>query len=162
TVPGACRSGTSTRTRSSPTSPTSRTSAPTLATRSPPHASSPDSPRDSRGGISTSRGPRPGAARRRARRGARCRSSRICSRDGRPDEPPWVAPNPAPAHYVYTFGYIPRARFPMPLALSPQDFRRLEPYLPRGLVRGEADNLLDGAAGQLARMVLTQEINPGQ
>jgi len=50
----------------------------------------------------------------------------------------------------------------MPLALSPQDFRRLEPYLPRGLVRGEADNLLDGAAGQLARMVLTQEINPGQ
>lgn len=50
----------------------------------------------------------------------------------------------------------------MPFALSPEDFRRLEPYLPRGLVRGAADNLLDGAAGQLARMVLTQEINPGQ
>ena len=50
----------------------------------------------------------------------------------------------------------------MPFALSPADFKRLEPYLPRGLVRGAADNLLDGAAGQLARMVLTQEINPGQ
>ena len=50
----------------------------------------------------------------------------------------------------------------MPFALSPNDFRRLEPYLPRGLVRGTAENLLDAAAGQLARMVLTQEIHPGQ
>ena len=48
------------------------------------------------------------------------------------------------------------------LALSPQDFRRLEPYLPRGMVPGAADSLLERAAGQLARMVLTQEIHPGQ
>lgn len=50
----------------------------------------------------------------------------------------------------------------MPFALSPNDFRRLEPYLPRGLVRGTAESLLDAAAGQLARRVLTQEIHPGQ
>lgn len=50
----------------------------------------------------------------------------------------------------------------MPLALSTEDFKRLERYLPRGLVGASGDNLLERAAGQLARMVLTQEINPGQ
>lgn len=50
----------------------------------------------------------------------------------------------------------------MLLTISPQDFRRLEPYLPRGLVPGADQHLLDRAAGQLARMVLTQELYPGQ
>lgn len=50
----------------------------------------------------------------------------------------------------------------MQLAIATRDFKQLEPYLPRGLVPGDDRNLLDRAAGQLARMVLTQEINPGQ
>ena len=50
----------------------------------------------------------------------------------------------------------------MPLALSTEDFKRLQRYLPRGLVGADGDNLLERAAGHLARMVLTQEINPGQ
>lgn len=50
----------------------------------------------------------------------------------------------------------------MLLTISTRDFKRLEPYLPRGLVPGAGTNLLERAAGQLARMVLTQEVNPGQ
>lgn len=50
----------------------------------------------------------------------------------------------------------------MLLTIATHDFKRLEPYLPRGLVPAGALNLLDRAAGQLARMVLTQELNPGQ
>ena len=50
----------------------------------------------------------------------------------------------------------------MLLSISPEDFRRLEPYLPRGLVPSPAPSLLEKAAGQLARRVLTQELHPGQ
>jgi DNA-binding GntR family transcriptional regulator len=50
----------------------------------------------------------------------------------------------------------------MLLTISPSDFRRLEPYLPRGLVAGRKDNPLERAAGQLTRMVLTQQLHPGQ
>ena len=49
----------------------------------------------------------------------------------------------------------------MLLTISPGDFRRLEPDLPRGLA-GEAENPLDRAAGLLMRMVLTQQLHPGQ
>ncbi len=64
-------------------------------------------------------------------------------------------------YYVYTFIYILESHL-LVLTIPPSDFKRLEPYLPRGLVPGSADNLLDRAAGQLARMVLTQEVNPGR
>lgn len=50
----------------------------------------------------------------------------------------------------------------MLLSISTQDFRRLEPYLPRGLIMGAGGSLPDLAAGQIARMVLTQRLNPGQ
>lgn len=49
----------------------------------------------------------------------------------------------------------------MLLTISTSEFRRLEPYLPRGLA-GEAENPLDRAAGLLMRMVLTQQLHPGQ
>jgi DNA-binding GntR family transcriptional regulator len=48
------------------------------------------------------------------------------------------------------------------LSIAPQDFRRLEPFLPKGLVSQESPNPLDRAAGVLARMVLTQQLHPGQ
>ena len=48
------------------------------------------------------------------------------------------------------------------LTIPPEDFRRLEPYLPRGLVPSTASSPLERAAGQLTRMVLTQELHPGQ
>ena len=50
----------------------------------------------------------------------------------------------------------------MLLTISPNDFKRLERYLPRGLVAQQPANPLDRAAGQLARMVLTQQLHPGQ
>jgi DNA-binding GntR family transcriptional regulator len=50
----------------------------------------------------------------------------------------------------------------MLLTISPDDFKRLERYLPRGLVAQQPSNPLDRAAGQLARMVLTQQLHPGQ
>jgi DNA-binding GntR family transcriptional regulator len=48
------------------------------------------------------------------------------------------------------------------LSIAPQDFRRLEPYLPKGLVSQDTANPLDRAAGVLARLVLTQQLHPGQ
>jgi DNA-binding GntR family transcriptional regulator len=50
----------------------------------------------------------------------------------------------------------------MLLSISPEEFKRLEPYLPRGLVASSSAGLLERAAGQLARRVLTQELHPGQ
>ena len=50
----------------------------------------------------------------------------------------------------------------MLLSITPQDFRRLEPFLPKGLVSQESANPLDRAAGLLARLVLTQQLHPGQ
>jgi len=50
----------------------------------------------------------------------------------------------------------------MLLTISPSDFRRLESYLPKGLVASETANPLDRAAGQLTRMVLAQHLHPGQ
>jgi DNA-binding GntR family transcriptional regulator len=49
----------------------------------------------------------------------------------------------------------------MLLSISPEDFKRLDPYLPKGLV-DRSGNPLERAAGQLARMILTQRIHPGQ
>jgi DNA-binding GntR family transcriptional regulator len=48
------------------------------------------------------------------------------------------------------------------LTISPTEFRRLEPYLPRGLVADAGQNPLERAAGFLMRMVLTQQLHPGQ
>lgn len=50
----------------------------------------------------------------------------------------------------------------MLLSISPADFRRLEPYLPRGLRSPDSPNPLERAAGHVARLVLTQELHPGQ
>jgi DNA-binding GntR family transcriptional regulator len=50
----------------------------------------------------------------------------------------------------------------MLLTISPSEFRRLEPYLPRGLVADPSGNPLDRAVGLLMRMVLTQQLHPGQ
>lgn len=63
---------------------------------------------------------------------------------------------PATALKVYTFIYI------MLMSISPADFARLEPYLPKGLVESGAAMPHERAAGQLARMVLTQHLHPGQ
>lgn len=63
---------------------------------------------------------------------------------------------------VYTIGYILGKPATVPFTIAPRDFRMLEPYLPRGLVPSPAPSLLDQAAGQLARRVLTQELHPGQ
>lgn len=48
----------------------------------------------------------------------------------------------------------------MTFTIPPDDFRRLEPYLPRGLV--PAEGALEKAMGLLARMVLAQQLHPGQ
>jgi DNA-binding GntR family transcriptional regulator len=50
----------------------------------------------------------------------------------------------------------------MLLTISPEDFKRVERYLPRGLIAQRPSNPLDRAAGQLTRMVLTQQLHPGQ
>ena len=48
------------------------------------------------------------------------------------------------------------------LAVAPADFRRLEPYLPKGLASPASDNPIDRAAGYLAQLVLGQRLTPGQ
>ena len=47
------------------------------------------------------------------------------------------------------------------LAVAPEDFRRLEPYLPRGLAAGPSALPTDRAAGYLAQLVLSQKLVPG-
>ena len=49
----------------------------------------------------------------------------------------------------------------MLFSISPQDFRRLERFLPKGLAGDAEDGPLERAAGQLARLVLTQQLMPG-
>ena len=50
----------------------------------------------------------------------------------------------------------------MQLALSPEDFRRLEPFLPRGMAAGSDAMPVERAAGYLARLVLSNRVVPGQ
>jgi DNA-binding GntR family transcriptional regulator len=50
----------------------------------------------------------------------------------------------------------------MLLSIAPADFRRLVRYLPRGLKAPDSPNPLERAAGHVARLVLTQELHPGQ
>ncbi|HUI98834.1 MAG TPA: GntR family transcriptional regulator [Usitatibacter sp.] len=50
----------------------------------------------------------------------------------------------------------------MQLAVLPEDFRRLEPFLPRGMAGGDAAAPVDRAAGYLARLVLSNRVVPGQ
>jgi len=50
----------------------------------------------------------------------------------------------------------------MQLALSPDDFRRLEPFLPRGMAATSDAAPVDRAAGYLARLVLSNRVVPGQ
>lgn len=48
------------------------------------------------------------------------------------------------------------------LSIPEESFRRLVPYLPKGLAAPGEDDLLGRARGELARMILTQRLNPGQ
>ena len=48
------------------------------------------------------------------------------------------------------------------LAVSPADFRRLEPYLPRGLAQPDTENSVDRAMGYLAQLVLSHRLIPGE
>ena len=48
------------------------------------------------------------------------------------------------------------------LAVSPDDFRRLERYLPRGLAQPGSENPVDRAMGYLAQLVLSQRLIPGE
>jgi DNA-binding GntR family transcriptional regulator len=50
----------------------------------------------------------------------------------------------------------------MLLTIPPEDFRRLERFLPRGFADRESSNPLSRAAGRLAALVLTQQLHPGQ
>ena len=50
----------------------------------------------------------------------------------------------------------------MLLSIAPADFKRLERYLPKGLAVADSANPLERAVGQLARLVLTQQLHPGQ
>ncbi|HZZ92222.1 MAG TPA: GntR family transcriptional regulator [Usitatibacter sp.] len=50
----------------------------------------------------------------------------------------------------------------MPLALPPEDFRRLDRFLPRGLAGAPEAGTLERAAGYLARLVLGHRVMPGQ
>lgn len=50
----------------------------------------------------------------------------------------------------------------MLLSIPRESFRRVEPYLPKGLARREGDDLLALARGELARLILMQRISPGQ
>ena len=50
----------------------------------------------------------------------------------------------------------------MQLAVSPEDFKRLEPYLPNGMAAGESGTPVERAAGYLARLVLSHRLTPGQ
>jgi DNA-binding GntR family transcriptional regulator len=58
---------------------------------------------------------------------------------------------------LYTFLYLFRV-----LAIAPEDFRRLERYLPRGLADPASDNSVDRAIGYLAQLVLSQRLIPGE
>lgn len=48
------------------------------------------------------------------------------------------------------------------LAIAPEDFRRLERHLPRGLNDPASENPVDRAAGYLAQLVLSQRLIPGE
>lgn len=50
----------------------------------------------------------------------------------------------------------------MLLSISDESFKRLVPYLPKGLFAPAGDDLLSRARGELARMILTQRLSPGQ
>jgi len=50
----------------------------------------------------------------------------------------------------------------MLLTIPPEDFRRLERFLPRGFTDRDSSNPLSRAAGRLAALVLTQQLHPGQ
>ena len=50
----------------------------------------------------------------------------------------------------------------MLLSISPEAFKRLERYLPRGLVHRDDAGSIDHAIGQLARLILMQRLHPGQ
>jgi DNA-binding GntR family transcriptional regulator len=50
----------------------------------------------------------------------------------------------------------------MMLTIPPEDFKRLERFLPRGLAHRDSANPLDRAAGRLAVLVLTQQLHPGE
>ncbi|HEX4331084.1 MAG TPA: GntR family transcriptional regulator [Usitatibacter sp.] len=50
----------------------------------------------------------------------------------------------------------------MQLAISPDDFHRLEPYLPTGMAGGPSSTPVERAAGFLARLVLSHRVTPGQ
>ena len=50
----------------------------------------------------------------------------------------------------------------MMLSIPPEDFKRLERFLPRGFADRDSANPLDRAAGRLAALVLTQQLHPGQ
>jgi DNA-binding GntR family transcriptional regulator len=50
----------------------------------------------------------------------------------------------------------------MQLAISPENFRLLEPYLPKGMAGGASATPVDRAAGYLARLVLSHRVTPGQ
>jgi DNA-binding GntR family transcriptional regulator len=49
------------------------------------------------------------------------------------------------------------------LSIAPEDFSRLERYLPKGLVAAPTEeDAISRAAGHLARMILMQRLHPGQ
>jgi len=48
------------------------------------------------------------------------------------------------------------------LVILPEDFRRLEPYLPKGMAGGDSGAAVERAAGDLARLVLSHRVTPGQ
>src|SRR3954447_21861169 len=50
----------------------------------------------------------------------------------------------------------------MKLAVAPEDFRRLEHYLPKGLVASTEATPVDRAMGYLAQLVLSHRLVPGQ
>lgn len=50
----------------------------------------------------------------------------------------------------------------MLLSIPEESFKRLEPYLPRGLAAREGDDLMARARGQLTQLILMQRLNPGQ
>ncbi|HEX4781113.1 MAG TPA: GntR family transcriptional regulator [Usitatibacter sp.] len=50
----------------------------------------------------------------------------------------------------------------MQLAISPEDFTHLEPFLPKGMAGGASRPPVERAAGYLARLVLSHRVTPGQ
>jgi len=59
---------------------------------------------------------------------------------------------------VYIFLYAIRVS----LSLAPQDFRRLEPFLPKGLAPSPDASPVERATGHLAQLVLAHRVVPGQ